>query len=60
MAEIAPNGKKRNQQEIKPHSKGIWNPFDHHSGGEQIHKVTEEMNRRSMLAPFRGGQVATP
>ena len=27
---------------------------------ERIHDVTEETNRRSMLAPFRGGQVATP
>lgn len=27
---------------------------------ERIHDVTEEMTRRSMLALFRGGQVATP
>jgi len=27
---------------------------------ERIHGVTEETNQRSMLVPFRGGQVATP
>ena len=27
---------------------------------ERIHGVIEETNRRSMLAQFRGGKVATP
>jgi len=27
---------------------------------ELIHGITKETNRWSMLAPFRGGQVATP
>ena len=27
---------------------------------ECIYGVTKETNQRSMLAPFRGGQVATP
>lgn len=33
MTKIALDGKKQNQQRIRPCSKGFWDPFDFHDGG---------------------------
>lgn len=59
MAEIVPDGKKRNRQEIKHCSKGIRNLFDHHSG-ERMHTQCNRKNEStSKLVLFQWGCVAT-
>jgi len=60
MVEIAPNGGRRTDRELSHVLKGFGICLTAAVEKERIHDVTEEMNRRSMLAPFRGGQVATP
>ena len=60
MVEIMPDGGSRINEGIHCVLEGFGICLTTIVEEECIHDVTEETNRRSMLAPFRGGHVATP
>ena len=59
-AEIMPDGGSGIDKELSRILKGFGIHLTTTVEEECIHGVIEETNRRSMLPPFRGGQVATP
>ena len=59
-AEIAPDGGSRIDEGIRRVLKGFGIHLTATVEERLIHDITEETNRRSMLASFRGGQMTTP
>jgi len=59
-AEIAPDGGSGIDEGIRRILEGFGICLTATVEEERIHDVTKETNQRSRLAPFRGGQVATP
>ena len=60
MAKITPDGRSRIDEGMSHDLEGFGICLTAMVEEDFIHDVTEETNRRSRLAPFREGHVATP